>query len=257
VIAGAPLSMQGRVVVVTGAAGAIGSETARELGRRGAQVVAMDIEDSSRVVDEIGVAGGQALALEADLRDELEVTRAFGVALEWRGRVDSLVNMVGVYYAVPRVPFWEIDPGTWDEMFQSNVRTVFLSCRAASGPMREARQGRIVNVSSNVSVFGMGNFMHYVASKAAIVGMSRAMARELGPYGIAVNAVAPGLVRTERGMEELAPEYFEAVAGGQMLRTTIEVSDIVNAVAFLAGDESRLITGQTLLVNGGASAGPF
>ena len=137
-----------------------------------------------------------------------------------------------------------------------NLRSVFLCSRAASGPMREARQGRIVNIASNVITFGMANLMHYVASKAAVVGMTRSMARELGPFGIAVNAVAPGLVTTEITVQTVPEEYRKLVAAGQCLTEAILPSDIAAAVAYLAGPSARMVTGQTLLVNGGATMGP-
>ncbi|MGH3470458.1 MAG: SDR family NAD(P)-dependent oxidoreductase, partial [Nocardioidaceae bacterium] len=140
---------------------------------------------------------------------------------------------------------------------ESNVRTAFLCAKAVSAPMREARSGRIVNVSSSTAAFGMADFLHYVTAKAGIVGMTRSMARELGPYGVAVNAVAPGLVRTERGVADLGADYFERVAAGQCLREPIEIDDVCEAVKFLASGSARMITGQTLLVNGGASMGPF
>ena len=254
---GAPFSLSGQVAVVTGASGEIGSQVAIELARRGAAIVAIDMKDGQSVVNDIVHAGGEAMSVVVDLRVDTETERGVARALEWRGRIDVLVNMVGVYYDVPRVPFWEIDGDRWDSMIQSNLRTVFLACKAVSGTMREAGRGRIVNVSSNVSVFGMGNFMHYVAAKAGVVGLTRSMARELGPFGVAVNAVAPGLVRTRLGEAELSPDYLQSVVNGQMLRQPIEASDVVNAVAFLSSEESRLITGQTILVNGGATAGPF
>ena len=195
--------------------------------------------------------------MQADLADDAEVTEAIAQVALWKGHIEILVNMAGLYYAIPRIPFWEIDPGTWDAVVNSNLRTAFLCSRAVSEHMRSAKRGRIVNVSSNVSVFGMANFMHYASAKAALVGMTRSMARELGPFGIAVNAVAPGLVRTPRSSEELSPEYFDSVAAGQCLRSPIEVSDVVSAVVFLSCGQSRMITGQTLLVNGGASMGAF
>jgi 3-oxoacyl-[acyl-carrier protein] reductase len=254
---GPPFDMTDQVAVVTGASGAIGSHLVIELARRGASIVAIDILDGAEVVHSITERGGEVIAIVADLRDEKEAKRAFEKAFEWRGRIDVLVNMAGIYYGVPRIPFWEISGETWDEMIQSNMRTTFLACKEASGAMRAARKGRIVNVSSNVSVFGMSNFMHYAAAKAALVGMTRSMARELGPYGVAVNAVAPGLVNTSRSQGELAPEYLQVVVNGQCICLPIEVSDVVNAVAFLSSDESRLITGQTLLINGGAAMGSF
>ena len=122
--------------------------------------------------------------------------------------------------------------------------------------MREAGSGRIVNIASNVFSFGMPNFMHYVASKGAVVGMTRTMARELGPFGIAVNAVSPGLVTTEVTEQTVPAEYREQVAQGQCLKQPLAPNDIAEAVAYLASPQARLVTGQTLMVNGGATMGP-
>lgn len=251
------LSLAGEIAVVTGASGAIGSVLSRALAERGAAVAAVDIVPPDEVVGSITAAGGEALGVVADLRDEAAVEAAREQVLEWRGRVDVLVNMAGVYYGVPRIPFWEIDGDTWEEVVQGNMRTAFLACRFFSAPMRDARKGRIVNVSSNVSVFGMGNFLHYVGAKAALVGMTRSMARELGDFNVAVNAVAPGLVHTDKSVSDTSAEYLQVVVNGQCLKQPILIDDVVNAVVFLTGNESRLITGQTLLVNGGASMGAF
>jgi 3-oxoacyl-[acyl-carrier protein] reductase len=249
--------LTGEVAVVTGASGAIGSVLARALAQRGAAVAAVDVVPPDDVVESVVAGGGAALGIVADLRDAQAADAAAAQVVEWRGRVDVLVNMAGIYYGVPRIPFWEIDLDTWEEVVQGNMRTAFLASRSFSAPMREARRGRIVNVSSNVSVFGMGNFLHYVAAKAALVGMTRSMARELGDLNIAVNAVAPGLVHTEKTAAGTSPEYLQVVVNGQCLKQPLLVEDVVNAVLFLTCSESRLITGQTLLVNGGASMGAF
>jgi 3-oxoacyl-[acyl-carrier protein] reductase len=238
------------------AQGLLSGQAAR-LGELGADVACLDVADPKGAAGNVSLTGAKALPVQADLAEEHAVARAIEEVLSWAGRVDVLVNMAGLYYGVPRVPFWEIDLTTWEAVVASNLRTAFLCCRAVSGPMRSAGRGRIVNVSSNVSVFGMANFMHYVSAKAALVGMTRAMARELGPFGVAVNAVAPGLVRTKGTTGELRPEYWESVVAGQCLREPIEVADVVEAVAFLSTSQSRMITGQTLLINGGASMGPF
>ena len=265
--------LSGQVAVVTGAAGAIGSAVAAELQARGAQLACVDVAVTQNITRRIaeaaaaegcggansepGASDAEVLAISADLTDEDAVSGAIARVVDERGGVDILVNMAGLYYGVPRVPFWEIDTATWDSVVDSNLRTAFLCARAVAPHMRAVGSGRVVNVSSNVSAFGMANFMHYVSAKAALVGMTRAMARELGPSGIAVNAVAPGLVRTPQGTAELAPEYWDTVVGGQCLRMPIEIRDVINAVAFLACAQSRMITGQTLLVNGGATMGAF
>jgi 3-oxoacyl-[acyl-carrier protein] reductase len=248
--------LEGTVAVVTGAARAIGKEIAETLASRGASVVSIDVLPSGELVQGIRSRGGEALGIEADVSDETQVETSFARVLEELGRVDVLVNNVGLFAGVERRPFWEIDVAEWDRLMAVNVRSVFLCSRAASAPMREAGSGRIVNIASNVITFGMANLLHYVASKSAVVGITRSMARELGPFGIAVNAVAPGLVTTEITAETVAFEYRELVRKGQCLQEAIMPFDIAQAVAFLVSSEARLITGQTLLVNGGATMGP-
>jgi 3-oxoacyl-[acyl-carrier protein] reductase len=246
----------GQVAVVTGAARAIGRETAETLAARGASVVSIDVAASDATVAAIADAGGSAVSVVADVSDEAAVEDAFAQALEAFGRIDVLVNNAGVFAGVERRPFWEIPAEEWDALMAVNLRSVFLCSRAVSAPMREARRGRIVNIASNVITFGMANLMHYVASKAAVVGMTRSMARELGPFGVAVNAVAPGLVTTEITVETVSEEYRKLVAEGQCLTQAIVPADVASAVAYLAGPSARMVTGQTLLVNGGASMGP-
>jgi 3-oxoacyl-[acyl-carrier protein] reductase len=248
--------LAGKVAVVTGAARAIGRETAETLAARGASVVSIDLAPSDGLVEAVTSRGGTALAVEADVADEVQVEAAFARVLGELGRIDVLVNNAGLFAGIERRPFWEIDVAEWDRLQAVNVRSVFLCSRAASRPMREAGSGRIVNIASNVTTFGMANLMHYVASKAAVVGMTRSMARELGPFGIAVNAVAPGLVTTEITAETVPDEYRDLVRKGQCLQEPILPSDIAEAVAFLASPAARLVTGQTLLVNGGATMGP-
>jgi 3-oxoacyl-[acyl-carrier protein] reductase len=248
--------LAGTVAVVTGAARAIGKETAETLAARGASVASIDVAPSDELVESVRSSGGVALGIEADVADEAQVQAAFGRVLDELGRIDVLVNNAGLFAGIERRPFWEIDAAEWDRLQAVNVRSVFLCSRAASAPMRDARSGRIVNIASNVTTFGMANLMHYVASKAAVVGMTRSMARELGPFGIAVNAVAPGLVTTEITAETVSAEYRDIVRKGQCLQEAIVPGDIAEAVAFLASPAARLVTGQTLLVNGGATMGP-
>lgn len=252
----ADLELAGRVAVVTGAARAIGRETAELLAARGATIVSIDLADAEALVETVTSRGGSAISLEADVAEEGAVETAFREVLDRFGQVDVLVNNVGQFADIERRAFWEIPTEEWDRLMAVNVRSVFLCSRAAANPMRAAKSGRIVNLASNVVTFGMANLMHYVASKAAVIGMTRSMARELGPFGIAVNAVAPGLVTTEITVRTVPEEYRRLVAQGQCLQEAILPSDIAEAVAYLAGPAARMVTGQTLLVNGGASMGP-
>ncbi|RDI75541.1 short-chain alcohol-related dehydrogenase [Gaiella occulta] len=248
--------LAGQVAIVTGAARAIGRTTAETLAARGATVVSIDLLPADDTVAAIEAGGGTALALAADVTDEAAVEDAVARVTGTYGRVDVLVNNAGLFAGIERRPFWEIPLDEWEHVLTVNVRSVFLCSRAVAAPMREAGVGRIVNIASNVITFGMANLMHYVASKSAVVGITRSMARELGPSGIAVNAVAPGLVTTEITAQTVPEEYRRLVAEGQCLQQAILPSDIAEAVAYLAGPAARMITGQTVLVNGGATMGP-
>jgi 3-oxoacyl-[acyl-carrier protein] reductase len=252
----AALELEGQVAVVTGGARAIGREIAERLAARGAAVVSLDLAASDATVAAIEAEGGRALGLECDVTDEVAVAASVERTLTAYGRVDVLVNNAGLFAGIERRPFWEIDLAEWERVIGVNVRSVFLCSRAMAGPMRDAGSGRIVNIASNVITFGMPNLLHYVASKSAVVGMTRSMARELGPSGIAVNAVAPGLVTTEITEQTVPEEYRRQVAQGQCLQEAILPGDIADAVAYLAGPAARMVTGQTLLVNGGATMGP-
>lgn len=250
------VTLGGQVAVVTGGARAIGREISRTLAEMGATVVSLDLSNSADTVAEINAAGGVATGIRCDVTDEARVDAAIAEVVTDFDRIDVLINNAGIFSTMERRPFWEMPSDEWDLMMRVNVRSVYLVSKAASAPMRGARKGRIVNIASNVFSFGMPDFMHYVASKGAVVGMTRSMARELGPYGIAVNAVSPGLVTTEVTEETVPSEYRKQVANNQCLAEAIVPSDIAQAVAYLASSSARLVTGQTLMVNGGATMGP-
>jgi 3-oxoacyl-[acyl-carrier protein] reductase len=249
-------TLEGQVAIVTGGARAIGRAIAESLGGLGATVVSVDLASSAATVSAIESTGGSALSVEADVTDEAAVTDTVAQVLGSHGRIDVLVNNAGLFAGIERRPFWEIDVTEWEHVLGVNIRSVFLCSRAVSEPMRAAGRGRIVNIASNVVTFGMANLMHYVASKSAVIGMTRSMARELGTSGIAVNAVAPGLVTTEITTETVSAEYRELVAKGQCLQLPILPDDIAQAVTYLCSPAARMVTGQTLLVNGGATMGP-
>lgn len=243
----------GRTALITGGAGGIGAAIVRELAGRGANVAILDLADAGDTVREAEACGVQAAAFRCDLTREDEVAQAVSAVAERFGRIDHLVNNAG-FFDVERRPFWEIPAAEWEKVVSVNLTGVFLCSRAVVPHMRSRRSGRIINLSSDVVTFGMPNLMHYVAAKSAVVGMTRAMARELGGDGICVNAIAPGLVATPAAKTSIPEDEFANAVSGQALPEAVEPEDIAGAVAFLCGPAGRRISGQTLLVNGGANA---
>jgi 3-oxoacyl-[acyl-carrier protein] reductase len=248
--------MQGLTAVVTGAARAIGQRIAITLAEAGADVVSVDLADSSETIAQVEATGRRGRGIVADVTDQGAMDAARDTVLAEFGRVDALVNNAGVFATMERRPFWEIPLEEWEFALRVNLTSTFVASKSFSAPMRDAGRGRIVNVSSNTVTFGMPNFLHYLASKAGVIGVTRGMANELGPYGIGVNAVGPGLVTTEVTASVIGAEYLDKVAQGQALKRRIEPQDVADAVAFLCSPGAEMITGQTMLVNGGASMGP-
>ena len=244
--------LKGKLAVVTGAARGLGRVIAETLASMGADLVSIDLDASDETVAAVEKLGRKASSHLADLTNEKQVNKVFDEIISEYHGIDMLINNAG-FYSVERRPFWEIDLDEWEKVMTINVRSVFLCSRAVSKPMREAGSGRIINISSSVITFGMPNLMHYVAAKSAVVGMSRSMARELGPYGINVNAVAPGLVATETAIESIGEEALKQVVQGQCIQEQLQPEDIAGTVAYLCGPEARMISGQTILVNGGAT----
>ena len=247
--------LSGQVAIVTGGARAIGRRISEALASRGATVEIFDLAPASETVDAIAAAGGGARFQIVDVADEQGVKTAVRQVTDRNGRLDILINNAGLFAGIPRRPFWEIELAEWRRVMEVNVDSIFLLCREVLEPMKAIGGGRVVNLSSNVITFGMSNLMHYVASKGAVSVMTRSLAREMGQFGIAVNAVGPGLVTTEITTAEIPEKYLRLVAEGQMITEAILPPDIAEAVVFLASPAARMITGQTLFVNGGATVG--
>lgn len=231
---------------MTGAATGIGRAIAERLAAEGAHVVVTDIRDGSETVDRIREAGGSAEFREADVTDPASLETAVS-GLE----LDALVNNAAYYAPLVgnKKRFDEIDPDEWDTVMGVNAKGVYLASRAALPHLTEG--SAIVNISSTTALKGTGGFLHYVASKAAVLGMTRAMATELGEIDIRVNAVAPGFTASEASLQA-GEEYVETRAESQALsKRSIQPGDIADAVAFLAGPDSEMMSGQTLTVDGG------
>jgi 3-oxoacyl-[acyl-carrier protein] reductase len=245
------VSVAGKTAIVTGAATGIGAATARLLAARGARVLAVGLQPDGlrETVAAIEAEGGEAVAFDADVSDPVAIEAVAARAQEAFGGADILVNNAAIY---PIGPWHEADAAEWDAVFQTNVRGYFLLAKAVRPQMIARGGGSIVNVSSVTFYFGEALLLSYVASKGAVIGFTRSLAREAGPEGIRVNAVAPGAfptAATEIHADQDA--LWETVMSSQSIKRRGEVEDVALAIAFFAGDDSRFVTGQTLLVDGG------
>lgn len=246
-------SLAGKVAIITGAGQGIGRSFAAAFAAAGARVVVADLhaENAQRVADELTAAGHEAAAVEVDVADEDSVETMVGAALERYGRVDVLLNNAAIFSTLTMKPFDEISTDEWRQVMDVNLSGVFLCCRAVSGVMRAQGSGSIINISSSTVLGGRPNYLHYVTSKAGVVGLTRSMARELGEHEVTVNALMPGSVDTGIARDSAQPGAVERIIAGQALPRRLRPTDITAAAVFLASDAARAITGQTIVIDGG------
>ena len=246
--------LAGATAVVTGGAVGIGRAICLELARAGARVVALDRGDAAPVAEEIIAAGGEAIAVAADVTSEAEVRAAVDAAADRFGGVDVLVNNAGIFASLEAGPFDEIPVELWRTVMDVNVLGSFIAAKSVVGSMRERGGGRIVNIASTTAFKGVAHLLHYTSSKGAVLAMTKALARELGTEGILVNAVAPGFT-VSAGVETNADHVARMRTNaptGRVIQREMVPGDVVGAVRFLAGPSSGFITGQTIVVDGGA-----
>lgn len=242
--------VSGRVAVVTGAGQGIGAALARDLAARGYRVAVLD-RNGAGAKDVARSAGPEALAVEADVADEESMAAARSAVVETFGGVDVLVNNAAIFSTLTMRPFEEIGVDEWDRVMAVNVRGPFLCARVFSPELRASARGRIVNLSSGAVFLGRPGYLHYVASKAALIGLTRSLAREFGGSGVTVNAIAPGSTETEVPRDTVTPDDVARIVAGQAIKRRQTAADLVGTVAFLAGADSDFVTGQTLVVDGG------
>jgi pyridoxal 4-dehydrogenase len=239
--------LDGKVAVVTGAGQGIGFAIARRLRATGATVVVADI-DAAKGEKAVTELGGNARAVATDVGDEGSVNALFDAVLGAHGHVDIVVNNA----AIVQYTVWDdVDFAEWRRIMRVDLDGVYLMCRAAQIPMRQAGYGRIVNIASNAFFAGTPNMSAYIAAKGGVVGLTRALATELGPYGITVNAVAPGLTASEGVLASPHKDAIGFVETLQALKRTGTPDDIAPVVAFLASDAAGWVTGATYNVDGG------
>jgi 3-oxoacyl-[acyl-carrier protein] reductase len=248
------LAVRDKVVVITGAARGIGQEFARSLAAAGALVVAADINECSATLDLIKAENGKATGVALDVRSAESASDMTSAATRAFGRVDALINNAALYGALRGGRFDAIAEADWDAAMAVNVKGIWNCCKAVVPAMRQAGAGSIINLASLAATYGMPFALHYTTSKAAVIGLTRGLARELGRDSIRVNALAPSAVLTDGTREffgDKAGRALEVIKTGQSIQRNLTPPDLVGAVTWLVSDASRFVTGQTIAIDGG------
>ncbi len=246
--------LEGKTVIVTGAGRGLGQAYAVEAARLGARVVAGDIIDCGETVTAITAAGGSAIAAKLDVTDMDTVDGMVTAATDAFGSIHALINNAALYGALTGGRFDQIDEDEWDQAMNVNVKGIWRCCKAVVPHMRASGGGSIVNVSSLAATYGMPYALHYTTSKAAVIGMTRALARELGRYDIRINAIAPTAVITEGTSEFFGGKKegaLQTIRHGQCIGRNPEPADMLGTVMWLSSDASLFVTGQTIAIDGG------
>lgn len=242
-----------RVVVITGAAQGIGRAYAHKFGVLGYKVAALDIntEGIANVAAEVKANGGQCIAVAVDIGNESSVQNAHQKVLEAYGQADILINNAAIFSTLKMRPFEEIPMDEWTKVMHVNVTGTLLMVKAFLPTMRKNGWGRIINISSAAVTMGRPHYLHYTTSKAAVIGMTRSMAKELGRDGITVNAILPGATDTEISRETVTAAQKQAQIATRSIPREENPEDLTGVAVFLASEDSRFITGQSLIVDGG------
>ena len=247
-------TLENKVALVTGAGRGLGRAYAEHLAAAGARVVAGDVIDCSETVEAIEAAAGTGFAVSLDVRDQASCDAMAERAMDTWGRIDVLVNNAALYGALHGGRFETLPADEWAACMDVNVNGIWRCSKAVIGPMKARKSGSIINISSLAAVAGLPYGLHYSTSKAAVIGMTRSMARELGRDWVRVNAIAPSAVMTE-GTAEFFGDRLEmaagVIAGDQALKRNLQPEDLVGTVLYLASDASAFVTGQTIMVDGG------
>jgi 3-oxoacyl-[acyl-carrier protein] reductase len=248
--------LDGKVVIVTGGGHGIGRAYCLGIAREGGIAVAADIDENAArgVAKAIQDSGGKALGTKVDVANFASCQEMAKNALDAYGKIDGLVNNAAIFMSVPaeKGTWQEITEDAWDRIMAVNVKGLWLCSRAVVPAMQQRKQGSVVNISSNMAFNGGLTMMHYVVSKAAVVGFSRVLARELGGDNIRVNTLAPGATMSDEKVTDETLKHYDRTASTRILKRVEQPEDLVGTALYLLSDLSTFVTGQTILVNGGA-----
>ena len=247
--------LDGRVAIVTGAAQGIGAAFARAMAAEGERIAIADLDSGAAVVEELQAGGAEAIDVPTDVSDEDSCKAMVARTVEAFGGLDIIVNNAAVFTTMERRPFDEISIEEWDKVLAVNTKGVWLCCKAAVPEMRKKRYGKIISICTGRIFKGSPFFLHYDASKAAVLGITRSLARELGDDNISVNAIAPGSTMSENVLKRTnwmggGPERTRAT---RAIKRDETPEDLVGACVYLASADSDFVTGQTIVVDGGSA----
>ena len=242
-----------KVVIITGGGHGIGKNFAYGLAAEGARVVLAEADYGAcqEVAAKIMEGGGEALALHTDVTSEESVKEMANKVIQTYGAIDVLVNNAAIFSTLKMKPLEDIEVDEWDRAMSVNLRGMFLAVKAVIPQMKKQNSGKIINISSTTVFSGAPYFIHYVTSKAGIIGFTRAAAKELGPFGIAVNVITPGLTETDETKNVIPKERFKTVKDLRAFKRSQKPEDILGPLSFLISEKSNFITGQIINVDGG------
>ena len=250
------MNLTGKVILVTGAARGIGQEYVCALGKAGAKMIAADLNDCSETVEKAKAGGADAIGVTLDVTSMASAKEAADAAVAAFGRIDGLINNAALYGTLKGGRFDTLSEADWDAAMTVNVKGIWQCCKAVVPYMRKAGGGSIINISSLAASYGTPFVLHYTTSKAAVGGLTRGLARELGRDRIRVNAMAPSAVLTEATNEFFAAKRdvaLETIRTMQAIQSNLNPADLVGTAMWLLSDASLFITGQTIAVDGGTA----
>ena len=242
--------VENRTVIVTGAAAGIGQAFAMHLAEHGANVVVADMSPADETMAMLKEGGYPALYVKVDVSDQASVDNMVAETIAKFGRIDGLINNAAYFREVTLTNFDEIDPQQWDRIFAVNVKGLWQCCKAVMPQMRKQNSGAIVNIASVVGIAGQPGYLQYVATKGAVLSMTKGLAKEVGKHGVRVNCIAPGFVLTDATADRPA-EWKQSFLKARALSREQRPADLVGTATYLISDLSDFVSGQTIVVDGG------